>query len=188
MLLVRWSAVEAAGRLLVADWFAPHGPWDDSLMFIFDGGVLHADEQARITVQDSELSEFRSARPTRPGGYRDPYVWRRFDTALHDGQPTCPTNIPRHPRPKTRQRAYRTGQARGDGSRDGRAYLTGHPEAGQQTHPSGPAPGRPSAPEHTTSAQPSTLDVKTAPIRQEVPGQSLDQLCAARDSNPEPAD
>src|ERR1044071_2627079 len=26
------------GRLLVVDWVAPHGPWDDCLMFLFDGG------------------------------------------------------------------------------------------------------------------------------------------------------
>ena len=30
------------GPLLVVDWVAPHGPWDDSLMFIFDGGALPA--------------------------------------------------------------------------------------------------------------------------------------------------
>jgi hypothetical protein len=49
-------------------------------------------------------------------------------------------------------------------------------------------PNRTSAPEHTRSTQPSTMDMKTAPIRQETPGQGLDHGCAARDSNPEPAD
>jgi 8-oxo-dGTP diphosphatase len=29
------------GRLLVVAWVPPHGPWDDSLMFIFDGGGSH---------------------------------------------------------------------------------------------------------------------------------------------------
>lgn len=28
------------GRLLCVDWVSPHGPCDNSLMFIFDGGVL----------------------------------------------------------------------------------------------------------------------------------------------------
>jgi hypothetical protein len=28
----------AGGRLLVVDWVAPHDSWDDSLMFVFDGG------------------------------------------------------------------------------------------------------------------------------------------------------
>ena len=29
-----------AGALLVVDWVSPHGPWDDLLAFIFDGGEL----------------------------------------------------------------------------------------------------------------------------------------------------
>ncbi|GIJ43211.1 hypothetical protein Val02_00970 [Virgisporangium aliadipatigenens] len=28
------------GPLLTVDWVAPHGPWDDGLVFLFDGGVL----------------------------------------------------------------------------------------------------------------------------------------------------
>ncbi|NIK61048.1 NUDIX domain-containing protein [Kribbella shirazensis] len=28
------------GRLLVVDWVPAHGPWSDSLAFVFDGGVL----------------------------------------------------------------------------------------------------------------------------------------------------
>jgi hypothetical protein len=47
---------------------------------------------------------------------------------------------------------------------------------------------RPLAPEHTTSTQPSTMDVKMAPIWIGSPGQSPDHGCAARDSNREPAD
>ncbi|HEX7658864.1 MAG TPA: NUDIX domain-containing protein [Pseudonocardiaceae bacterium] len=27
-----------AGRLVCVDWVSPHGPWDDLLAFIFDGG------------------------------------------------------------------------------------------------------------------------------------------------------
>ena len=29
-----------AGQLLCLDWVVPHGPWDDSLVPIFDGGSL----------------------------------------------------------------------------------------------------------------------------------------------------
>src|SRR6266536_145168 len=47
---------------------------------------------------------------------------------------------------------------------------------------------RPTAPEHPSSTQPSTIDMKMAQIRRGIPGQSLDHECAARDSNPEPAD
>jgi hypothetical protein len=48
--------------------------------------------------------------------------------------------------------------------------------------------GRPETTDHPSITQRSTMDMKEAPIRQETLGQSLDQLCAARDSNPEPAD
>jgi hypothetical protein len=48
-------------------------------------------------------------------------------------------------------------------------------------------PDRTSTPEHTGSTPPSTMDMKMALIREEIPGQSLDHGCAARDSNPEPA-
>lgn len=32
--------------LLVVDWVAPHGPWDDQIAFVFDGGTL---DQVRPT-------------------------------------------------------------------------------------------------------------------------------------------
>ncbi|MFE7275592.1 NUDIX domain-containing protein [Streptomyces sp. NPDC057623] len=40
--------------LLVVDWVAPHGPWDDQIAFIFDGGVLDVDEA--LEPHDQELS------------------------------------------------------------------------------------------------------------------------------------
>ncbi|WP_242418342.1 NUDIX hydrolase, partial [Frankia sp. CpI1-P] len=30
------------GELLCVDWVSPHGPWDDLLAFVFDGGTLRA--------------------------------------------------------------------------------------------------------------------------------------------------
>lgn len=47
---VRRELWEELGReidvrgLLVVDWGAPHGPWDDQIAFIFDGGTLGSDE------------------------------------------------------------------------------------------------------------------------------------------------
>ena len=46
----------------------------------------------------------------------------------------------------------------------------------------------PSAPEHPPSHHRRHADTKKAPTRCEPPGQGLDHWCAARDSNPEPAD
>src|SRR5690349_10209153 len=42
----------------------------------------------------------------------------------------------------------------------------------------------PEASDHPSITRAYTMDIKTAPIRRESPSQSLDQLCAARDSNP----
>ncbi|RIQ19468.1 NUDIX domain-containing protein [Jiangella rhizosphaerae] len=46
------------GRLLCIDWVAPHGPWDDLLAFIFDGGRLTPAQVSQIRLQNSELRAF----------------------------------------------------------------------------------------------------------------------------------
>jgi hypothetical protein len=46
----------------------------------------------------------------------------------------------------------------------------------------------PETEEHTSIPHLSTMDMNKALIPEELPGQSLDHGCAARDSNPEPAD
>jgi len=88
------------GRLLVMDWVSPHGPWDDSLMFVFDGGVLDAAAQAAITLPDGELNVWRFWTPEECVTLLRPYVWRRAEAAiraaqtggfayLHDGRPAA---------------------------------------------------------------------------------------------------
>ena len=47
------------GRLLCVDWVPPREPRTDGLMFVFDGGVMAADVQARIKLPPDELSEYR---------------------------------------------------------------------------------------------------------------------------------
>ncbi|WP_073952874.1 NUDIX domain-containing protein [Streptomyces kebangsaanensis] len=42
--------------LLVVDWVAPHGPWDDHIAFVFDGGMIDGEG---LIPQDEELSEVR---------------------------------------------------------------------------------------------------------------------------------
>lgn len=60
---VRRELREELGRdvdvrgLLVVDWVPPHGPWDDQIAFIFDGGTFDASEELR--PHDEELSEAR---------------------------------------------------------------------------------------------------------------------------------
>jgi 8-oxo-dGTP pyrophosphatase MutT (NUDIX family) len=70
------------GRLLVIDWVAPHGPWDDSLVFIFDGGVLTAEDHARITLRDGELNEYRFVEPEEASQLLRAYAWHRVHRAL----------------------------------------------------------------------------------------------------------
>ncbi|MFI9005986.1 NUDIX domain-containing protein [Actinosynnema sp. NPDC053489] len=46
------------GGLLLVDWVAAHGPWDDLLVFVFDGGTVGGDDLLRMSVTDEELSDF----------------------------------------------------------------------------------------------------------------------------------
>ena len=84
--------------LLCLDWVSPHGPWDDSLMFIFDAGILTADQIARLRLADSELAGYEFCAPERARQRLRPYVWLRVNAALqafesrrtaylHDGHP-----------------------------------------------------------------------------------------------------
>jgi hypothetical protein len=43
------------GELLCVDWVSPHGPWDDLLNFIFDGGALSSSDIKGLRLVDSEL-------------------------------------------------------------------------------------------------------------------------------------
>ncbi|PGH41883.1 NUDIX hydrolase [Micromonospora sp. WMMA1996] len=76
------------GPMLVVDWVAPHGPWDDSLMFVFDGGVLPSPELPRPA--DDELNEARFVPFEDARRLLRPYVWQRLRhaaDALSDGRP-----------------------------------------------------------------------------------------------------
>ncbi|MFC4590115.1 NUDIX domain-containing protein [Sphaerisporangium corydalis] len=47
------------GGMLCADWVAPHGPWDDQIAFIFDGGVMSSSGCRELTPADPEVAEVR---------------------------------------------------------------------------------------------------------------------------------
>ena len=100
------SAMEELGlrvtllRLLVVDWVAPHGPWNDQLAFVFDGGTLDEDQADRLRPRDDELSEtaFVTA-PEATDRLRDrtrcrfEYALQSLDAGrplyLRDGTPPC---------------------------------------------------------------------------------------------------
>jgi 8-oxo-dGTP diphosphatase len=68
--------------LLCVDWVPPHGPWDDTVVFVFDGGTLSPDAIAALKIGDDELSDFRFCPPERAAGLLRPYVWQRAANAL----------------------------------------------------------------------------------------------------------
>jgi 8-oxo-dGTP pyrophosphatase MutT (NUDIX family) len=69
-------------ELLCIEWVPPHGPWDDSLMFIFNGGELNDEQIAGLEIVDGELAEFRFCTPAEASRMLRPYVWRRVRAAL----------------------------------------------------------------------------------------------------------
>jgi 8-oxo-dGTP diphosphatase len=70
------------GSLLCVEWVPPHGPWDDTLVFLFDGGVLPPDTIDRLTVTDDEISAFRLCTSDEARALLRPYVWSRTSAAL----------------------------------------------------------------------------------------------------------
>jgi 8-oxo-dGTP diphosphatase len=72
----------AAGRLLCVDWVSPHGPWDDTLMFVFDGGTLTAAQIDNLRLVDDELGAFQFCTEQQAAQLLRPYVWQRTRAAL----------------------------------------------------------------------------------------------------------
>jgi 8-oxo-dGTP diphosphatase len=70
------------GALLVVDWVSPHGPWDDLLAFIFDGGELSDEQIAGLRLRDDELAAFELCTQEQAQQRLRPYVWRRVVVAL----------------------------------------------------------------------------------------------------------
>lgn len=70
------------GRLLCIDWVAPHGPWDDLLAFIFDGGVVSDEQIADLEPRDAELGAFQFCSMDQAEERLRPRVWLRLSAAL----------------------------------------------------------------------------------------------------------
>jgi len=70
------------GRLLCIDWVSPHGPWDDSLMFIFDGGVLDDHQITDLSLNDNELEAFNFCTEDEAAKRLRPHIWHRAHAAL----------------------------------------------------------------------------------------------------------
>jgi 8-oxo-dGTP pyrophosphatase MutT (NUDIX family) len=76
------------GRLLVINWVGPHGPWDDQLVLVFDGGVLGPEQADGLEIADHELTEFEFVGLTESKDRLRHDMWELLSHAydrLHDG-------------------------------------------------------------------------------------------------------
>ena len=72
------------GDLPCVDWVSPHGPWDDLLNFIFDGGTLNDSGTEDLRLTDHELRAFEFCDEGQAKERLRPYVgaeWRRTGSA-----------------------------------------------------------------------------------------------------------
>ncbi|MGH3834517.1 MAG: hypothetical protein ACRDSF_02255 [Pseudonocardiaceae bacterium] len=80
------------GRVLAIEWAPPHGPWDDQLVFVFDGATLPAERIAGLRTIDAELARLEFVPITAAAAARvRPHIWRRLQRA-HDALRTGATD------------------------------------------------------------------------------------------------
>ena len=70
------------GPPLVVEWIGAHGPWDDQIVFVFDGGVMTAAEMATIRVADPEIGAWAFHHIDDVRDEMRGHIWRRLRTAL----------------------------------------------------------------------------------------------------------
>src|SRR4051812_16471276 len=61
------------GALLCVDWIEPHGPWDDTIVFVFDGGTVSTTTIDTLRITDDELSAFQCCHPARGSRASSPF-------------------------------------------------------------------------------------------------------------------
>jgi 8-oxo-dGTP pyrophosphatase MutT (NUDIX family) len=71
----------AVGPLLVADW-APHPDEGDKLLFVFDGGMLTAEQIGAIRLQADELASYAFRDPAEAITLLIPRLGRRVAAAI----------------------------------------------------------------------------------------------------------
>lgn len=73
--------VSPLGRLLLVEWVGPRGPWDDQLVFVFDGGILNGKHISRLKLNDPELSAYQFLPADEADRLLRPDVQQRLDRA-----------------------------------------------------------------------------------------------------------
>jgi 8-oxo-dGTP pyrophosphatase MutT (NUDIX family) len=79
------------GRLLLVTWVGPNDPWDDQLVFVFDGGTLDQPQASRLTVSDSEISAYQFAGLDEAANLLRPDIYERLRQA-HTALTTATTD------------------------------------------------------------------------------------------------
>jgi 8-oxo-dGTP diphosphatase len=59
-----------------------HGPWDELLMFVFDGRTLTSEQITGLKLLDGELRAYEFCAEQDVAVRLRPYVWRRVAEAL----------------------------------------------------------------------------------------------------------
>ncbi|WP_219413793.1 NUDIX domain-containing protein [Pseudonocardia nigra] len=70
------------GRPLVIEWVGAHGPWDDQIVFVFDGGVIPETEVSSIQVRDREIADWRFFDVDSARGKLREHIGRRLQAAV----------------------------------------------------------------------------------------------------------
>lgn len=70
------------GPPLVVEWVGAHGPWDDQIVFVFDGGIMSATEIEAIQVSDTEIAGWAFRHVDDVHGEMRGHIWQRLRTAL----------------------------------------------------------------------------------------------------------
>ncbi len=73
--------VIAVGRLLAVEWAPPHGPWDDHIMFVFDGGMLTAERITGLRPIDTELAQLEYVPLAEASTRLRSDLWQRLQRA-----------------------------------------------------------------------------------------------------------
>jgi 8-oxo-dGTP pyrophosphatase MutT (NUDIX family) len=71
----------ALGPLLCVQWVSPHGPWDDTLVFVFDGGILTPQQIGSLRLADEELAAYQFTGVDEASRLLRSYVWSRARAA-----------------------------------------------------------------------------------------------------------
>lgn len=70
------------GRPLAIEWVGAHGPWDDQVVFVFDGGTLTAEDAVAVRVLDAEIAAWRFFDVEDARAELREHIWRRLRAAL----------------------------------------------------------------------------------------------------------